>query len=142
MTVNKDLPKLADASGRLLQIGDEVLLRVRFGNGLFLVLLLVADYLTCQVLLRTKFGNLHIEAIFCQRGVLDFTHDTLPIMGRGNDKRSWNDKRAHVIELATLEIGDIVTVGDEYANLSKIRFAQLVEIPDMTQKKGYVITLL
>lgn len=50
--------------------------------------------------------------------------------------------RAQVIELATLENGDIVTTGEEFDNLSKIRFAESVEIPAQTQKKVDVSSLL
>ena len=83
ITISQGLPSLGDANGNALDISHQVLLRVRFGNALYRVLFYVVDHLACHILLGTQFANRHIEAIWCIGGDVQFTQDTLPIIGRG-----------------------------------------------------------
>jgi len=137
VTTNRDLPTLG-----ALQCRHEVLLRVRFGNALYRVKFLVVDNLACPLLLGTKFTNLHVEAIWCIRGRVQFTQDTLPIIGRGDATEPWSEQKARISERATLETGEQVKVGDETATLTRIRLARRLVIPPQSQAKVEVTTLL
>lgn len=142
VTANKDLPRLGDASGNALQVAHEVLLRVRFGNALYRVTFLVVEHLTCPVLVGTQFTNRHVEAIWCMRGKMQFTHDTLPIIGSGSADKPWRQEKATLVERATLESGETVATGDESSKLTKIRLTKPVTIPSHTQAKVQASTLL
>ena len=93
VTTSEGLPSLGDANGNALDIRHEVLLRVRVGNALCRVLFYVVDHLACPVILGTQFANRHVEAIWCIRGEVQFTRDTLPILGRGNRTKPWRPGR-------------------------------------------------
>lgn len=142
ITANKELPRLGDASGNALQVAHEVLLRVRFGDALYQVSFLVVEHLSCPFLVRTQFTNRHVEAIWCIKGKMQFTHDTLPIIGSGTQEKPWRDEKAKIVERATLENGETVATGDESAQLTKIRLTKAINIPPHTQLKVQVSTLL
>ena len=142
VTSTKELPALGDAGGHALKITHEVLLRVRFGNALYRVTFLVVDKLAIPVLLGTQFTNRHVDAIRCIRGRIDFTRDSLPIIGRGDRSQPWREDGVRIAERTKLASGEEVTVGDESHTLTRIRLCRPCLIPPFTQKKAQVITLL
>ena len=111
VTTNKDMLTLCDASGHVLRTACEVLLCVRFGKTLYRVTFVVVDKLSCPVLLGTRFLNRHVDAIHCRKGIVQFTADVLPILGRHAPGQHWQDPDRQVIEYkeyVTLEDGTTV----------------------------------
>ena len=60
---------------------------------------------------------------------MQFTHDTLPILGRGNGVRPWDQHHAEAEERAQLAEGGSVRTGDDSSALTKIKLAKAVTIP-------------
>ena len=142
VTSRRSFPPLGDAGGHALKISREVLLRVRFGNALYRVSFLVAETLAVPVVLGTQFMNRHIDAIRCIAGRIDFTGDTLPIIGRGDRDKPWNESNARIVERVTLANGQKAKLGDESSKLTHIRLARAVHLPPYTQCKAHALTLL
>lgn len=80
---NVNLPTVGDANGNPLQIQRAVKLRIRFVDSLYRVPLLVAERLSCRVILGTQFLNQHLESIWCTRELVQFTRGDLPILREG-----------------------------------------------------------
>ena len=98
ITTNKDLPTLCDASGNVLASASEVLLRFRFVNAFYRVTFIVVDNLSCPVLVGTKFLNRHVDAIRCRKGIVEFTGDTIPILGNHCPGELWRNPDKNVVE--------------------------------------------
>ena len=150
ITTNKDLPTLCEASGHVLDTASEMLLRVRFGNALYRVTFIVVDKLSCPVLLGTKFFNRHVDAINCRKGTVQFTGDTIPILGHHAPGELWQDPDRNVSEcqdFATLEDGTRVKTGCDHG-LTFIRLSMSFTLQPNSQTqmlvtsrmKGLVVT--
>jgi len=140
ITTSEDLPSLGDANGNALDIRHQVLLRVRLGNALYRVLFYVVDHLACPVLLGTQFANRHIEAIWCIRGEVQFTRDTLPIIGRGSKVKPWRPEGARAKEVP--DGSEEVNGKDDTDQLTKIRLARPVVLRPFTLHRVCFSTLL
>ena len=140
ITTSQGLPSLGDANGNALDIRHQVLLRVRFGNALYRVLFYVVDHLACPILLGTQFANRHIEAIWCIRGEVQFTRDTLPIIGRGWRVQPWRPDGPRPQRVPDGPEG--VEGKDDSDQLTKIRLARPVVLRPFTQHRVRVSTLL
>ena len=141
VTGSTDLPALGDAGGHALNTLHEVLLRVRFGNALYRVSFLVVEKLAVPVVLGTQFTNRHVDAIRCIRGKVEFTRDTLPIIGHGAIDDPWSDSKARYVETGSKH-KDEAAEHDESHLLTRIRLAKPLLIPAHTQKKALATTLL
>jgi len=142
ITASNDLPTLGDANGNALVVQHQVLLRVRLGNALYRVLFYVVDHLACPVLLGTQFANRHIEAIRCIKGEIEFTRDTLPIIGRGSRVKPWQVDGERAKEIPTLAGGQPAKDGDDTEQLTKIRLVRPIVLKPYTQHRVQVSTLL
>ena len=142
ITANKDLPTLCDATGHVLDTPYEVLLRVRFGNALYRVAFIVAEKLSCPVLLGTRFLNAHVDAINCRKGTVAFTGDTLPILGHHAPGERWFDPDKRIVEFqeyTTMEDGTKVKIGRE-KTMTHIRLANACDLKPHSQTTVLVTT--
>jgi len=142
VTTSKGLPSLGDAGGHTLNIQHEVVLRVRFGNSLYRVAFLVAEKLSVPVILGTQFTNRHVDAIRCMLGRVDLVHDSIPIVGRGDGAKPWQQAGAHIEERVQMKDGTKVKLGDSSSTLTQIRLVKPLFVPAFTQCKASVSTLM
>ena len=84
-----ELPNLGDANGKQLKLTHLVKLRVRFHNAVYPIEFLIADHLSCPMIIGTHFLNKHVDAIWCRQGRLQLTHDTVQLIGHGTRENPW-----------------------------------------------------
>ena len=140
ITSSGALPELGDAGGHRIKLAHEVILRVRFGNSLYRVAFLVAEKLSVPIILGTQFANRHVDAIRCIKGRVEFTRDSVPIIGHGNAEKPWTERDALIRQRELLQAD--ADSHDESVVLTRIRLVKPIHIPAFTQCKAHVTTLM
>ena len=140
ITSSGALPELGDSGGHRIKLAHEVILRVRFGNSLYRVAFLIAEKLSVPIILGTQFANRHVDAIRCIRGRVEFTRDSVPIIGHGNAEKPWTERDAHICQRELLR--KEAESHDASVVLTRIRLAKSIHIPAFTQFKAHVTTLM
>jgi len=130
VTCSGALPELGDAGGHRIKLTHEVILRVRFGNSLYRVAFLVAEKLSVPTILGTQFANRHVDAIRCIRGVVEFTRDSVPIIGHGSADKPWTSQDARIRQRELLH--EEAQKHDDSGVLTRIRLAKSIYIPAFT----------
>ena len=142
ITGNTNLPALGDASGNLLSATHEVLLRVRFANAVYRIPFVVVEKLTCPVLVGTQFLNEHVRAIRCIEQRIEFTQDTIPILGSGSRHTPWRDLRQRLAARVHLTSDDNQADDNTVTTVSRIRLTRAITLAPMSQTKAQVTTQL
>lgn len=127
------LPNVKDANGNSLAINHAVQLKVRFGSQLFQSPFLVADKLSCPLIVGTLFLTKHVDAIWCKRGRVQFNKFTVPLIGSGDSQSPWKEYKP--FEDADPDARPMASDQSTYA---RIRLNTRIVIPPYTQVKADV----
>ena len=142
---NETVPRLGDANGPPLRLLGVALIRVRFGKSLFHIPFVVADSLTVDVIIGTRFMNQHVDAIECGRQCVKLHRGYfLPILASNHDgtftKTNSVARRKDENETNELEDQPKTAGCNTFNQAHTVRLTKGITIPPMSQMAASVVS--
>ena len=134
------IPQVGDTNGRPLRILGEITLRIRYGNTTYPLPFVVADKLSLNIIIGTRFMNRYVDAIKCRKQMIRiFRGAKIPILSRTNQRNANTNYESEQIRNETTER----THRDNDAPFYRphtVRLAKHVTIPPLSQMSIPVVT--